>query len=56
MTTDLASTATTPNFVWFEPDDCDDMEACGITAGDTWLKNTLPTIFNSRPGPSRSPC
>jgi hypothetical protein len=47
MTTDLASTATTPNFVWFEPDDCDDMEACGVTAGDTWLSKTLPTIFNS---------
>ncbi|MBS2537471.1 hypothetical protein KGQ20_32425 [Catenulispora sp. NF23] len=47
MTTDLQSTATTPNFVWFEPDDCDDMESCGVTAGDTWLQNTLPTIFNS---------
>jgi hypothetical protein len=47
MSTDLASTATTPNFVWFEPDDCDDMESCGIAAGDTWLSHTLPTIFNS---------
>ncbi|GAA1987013.1 alkaline phosphatase family protein [Catenulispora subtropica] len=47
MTSDLASASTTPNFVWFEPDDCDDMESCGVTAGDTWLKNTLPTIFNS---------
>jgi hypothetical protein len=47
MSTDLASTSTTPNFVWFEPDDCDDMESCGITAGDTWLSHTLPTIFNS---------
>ncbi|MEY9931119.1 hypothetical protein ABH926_005766 [Catenulispora sp. GP43] len=47
MTTDLKSAATTPNFVWFEPDDCDDMESCGVTAGDNWLKATLPTIFNS---------
>ncbi|MFD0638251.1 alkaline phosphatase family protein [Catenulispora yoronensis] len=47
MTTDLAAASTTPNFVWFEPDDCDDMESCGITAGDNWLKATLPTIFNS---------
>jgi hypothetical protein len=47
MTADLSSTATTPNFVWFEPDDCDDMESCGVTAGDTWLKATLPTIFAS---------
>ncbi|ACU70921.1 phosphoesterase [Catenulispora acidiphila DSM 44928] len=47
MTADLRSAATTPNFVWFEPDDCDDMESCGVTAGDTWLKTTLPSIFNS---------
>lgn len=47
MTTDLKSAATTPNFVWFEPDDCDDMESCGVTDGDTWLSKTLPTIFNS---------
>ncbi|NUP48385.1 MAG: hypothetical protein HOW97_13915 [Catenulispora sp.] len=47
MATDLASASTTPNFVWFEPDDCDDMEACGVTAGDNWLKATLPTIFTS---------
>ncbi|GIG55827.1 hypothetical protein Lfu02_01990 [Longispora fulva] len=47
MVTDLNSTATTPNFVWFAADGCDDMEDCGTTAGDTWLKNTLPAIFNS---------
>ena len=47
MTTDLKSASTTPNFVWFEPDDCDDMESCGVAAGDNWLKATLPTIFNS---------
>ncbi len=47
MTTDLKSTATTPNFAWFAADDCNDMEACGITAGDNWLKQTLPTILNS---------
>jgi hypothetical protein len=47
MFTDLGSASTTPNFVWFEADDCNDMESCGITAGDTWLKNTLPSIFNS---------
>ena len=47
MTADLRSASTTPDFVWFEPDDCDDMESCGVTAGDNWLKATLPTIFNS---------
>ncbi len=47
MVSDLKSTATTPNFVWFAADDCNDMEGCGIAAGDTWLKNTLPALFNS---------
>jgi hypothetical protein len=47
MFTDLQSTATTPNFVWFDADDCNDMEACGIAAGDTWLSNTLPKLFSS---------
>jgi hypothetical protein len=44
---DLDQISTTPTYSWFEPNDCDDMEGCGITAGDTWLSQTLPTIFNS---------
>jgi hypothetical protein len=47
MFSDLSSASTTPNFVWFAADDCNDMEACGISAGDTWLSNTLPHILNS---------
>ena len=47
MAVDLKSAATTPNFSWFSANDCDDMEGCGITAGDTWLSQTLPEIFNS---------
>jgi hypothetical protein len=47
MTTDLKSTATTPTFAWLSADDCDDMEGCGVKAGDTWLANTLPALFNS---------
>ncbi|WP_157537745.1 alkaline phosphatase family protein [Kitasatospora azatica] len=47
LNTDLASTATTPNFAWFDADSCYDMEDCGIGAGDTWLSQTLPTLFNS---------
>ncbi|MEY9859279.1 hypothetical protein ABH935_004907 [Catenulispora sp. GAS73] len=47
MNTDLASTATTPNFVWADADSCYDMEGCGIASGDTWLSQNLPTIFNS---------
>jgi hypothetical protein len=44
---DLDKTTSTPTYSWFEANDCDDMEGCGITAGDTWLSQTLPTIFNS---------
>jgi hypothetical protein len=47
MATDLASTSTTPSYVWFEADDCDDMEQCGIAAGDTWLSRSVPEIMNS---------
>ncbi|MGF1427219.1 alkaline phosphatase family protein [Kitasatospora sp. LaBMicrA B282] len=47
LNTDLAATATTPAFVWADADSCNDMEDCGIAAGDTWLSQTLPTIFNS---------
>ncbi|RAG87019.1 hypothetical protein DN069_03405 [Streptacidiphilus pinicola] len=47
LNTDLASAATTPAFVWADADSCNDMEGCGIAAGDTWLSQTLPTLFNS---------
>ncbi|MEY9947263.1 hypothetical protein ABH937_004361 [Kitasatospora sp. GAS1066B] len=47
LNTDLASTATTPAFVWADADSCNDMEGCGIASGDTWLSQTLPTLFNS---------
>jgi hypothetical protein len=47
MSTDLQKTSTTPTYSWLSADDCDDMEGCGVTAGDTWLKNTLTPIFNS---------
>lgn len=38
---DLKSAATTPEYAWLSPDDCDDMESCGITAGDNFLKNEI---------------
>ena len=47
MTTDLRTTATTPSFVWWGADDCDDMEGCGIKAGDTFLKGTVDQIMAS---------
>ena len=33
LRTDLASTATTPNFAWLGANDCADMEGCGIPCG-----------------------
>lgn len=44
---DLAQTSTTPNYVWITPNMCNDMHDCSVSTGDTWLKNNLPTIFNS---------
>ena len=47
LRTDLASAATTPNFVWPAPDDCADMEGCGIKAGDRFLQTELGAIMRS---------
>jgi len=47
LRTDLASAATTPNFVWPAPDDCADMEGCGIKAGDQFLQAELGAIMRS---------
>src|SRR6516164_5749401 len=44
---DLASTATTPNFAWVGPDDCTDMEGCGIRAGDKLLAAELGAVMHS---------
>jgi phosphatidylinositol-3-phosphatase len=44
---DLARTVTTPNYVWISPNLCHDMHDCSISAGDTWLRNTLPEILRS---------
>jgi YVTN family beta-propeller protein len=47
LRTDLASAATTPSFVWPAPDDCADMEGCGIRAGDQFLATELGAIMRS---------
>jgi YVTN family beta-propeller protein len=44
---DLASAATTPAFAWVSPDDCSDMEGCGIRAGDDFLASELGQIMRS---------
>jgi YVTN family beta-propeller protein len=47
MATDLSRTATTPNFTWVGINDCDDMEGCGIRAGDRFLADQLGAIMRS---------
>ncbi|MGO8955921.1 MAG: alkaline phosphatase family protein [Streptosporangiaceae bacterium] len=44
---DLSSTASTPNFAWIAPDDCADMEGCGIRDGDNFLATELGQIMAS---------
>ncbi|MFJ2577360.1 alkaline phosphatase family protein [Kitasatospora aureofaciens] len=44
---DLKSPATTPNFVWFEPNSCNTMHNCSVATGDTWMRDNLPNILNS---------
>jgi YVTN family beta-propeller protein len=44
---DLRKASTTPNFAWVSPDDCSDMEGCGIRAGDDFLKAELSQIMRS---------
>ena len=46
-TADLKSIATTPNFAWLGANDCDDMESCGIEAGDSWLETVATEFFDS---------
>jgi len=53
LTTDLQSSATTPNFAWIAADDYDDGEASGngsaasLRVQDAWLRQTLEPIFDS---------
>ncbi len=47
LRTDLASAATTPNFAWVGPNDCTDMEGCGIRSGDEFLATELGGIMRS---------
>ena len=44
---DLSSAASTPSFAWISPDDCADMEGCGIRDGDNFLATELGAIMAS---------
>jgi YVTN family beta-propeller protein len=47
LRSDLASAATTPTFAWIAPNDCTDMEGCGIGPGDAFLAQELGMIMAS---------
>ncbi len=47
LTTDLASAATTPNFAWITPNQCDNMHNCPISTGDAWLSTNVGAILSS---------
>ncbi|HEY1762390.1 MAG TPA: alkaline phosphatase family protein [Acidimicrobiales bacterium] len=44
---DLKKASTTPSFAWIGANDCDDMEGCGIKAGDSFLRTVATEFFNS---------
>jgi acid phosphatase len=44
---DLASSATTPDYVWITPNMCNDMHDCPISDGDDWLASTVPEILSA---------
>lgn len=47
LATDLGSAATTPTFSFITPNVQNDMHDGTVNQADTWLKNNLPTVFNS---------
>lgn len=47
LQTDLLTAATTPNFAFIAPNQCNDMHSCPVSAGDTWLKKNVPAILKS---------
>lgn len=47
LTSDLARTATTPRFSWIGANDCDEMEGCGIAAGDAFWSKVFGEIERS---------
>jgi len=47
LATDLASSATTPNYAFITPDMCHDTHDCTVATGDSWLRSQVPQILNS---------
>ena len=47
LATDLATTATTPNFGWITPNMLNDMHDGTVAQGDSWLQAAVPAILAS---------
>jgi len=47
LSSDLASTSSTPNYAFITPNSCNDMHDCSVGTGDTWLSQAVPTILGS---------
>jgi len=44
---DLQSTSTASNYMWFTPNECNDMHECSIGTGDRYLAALVPQILQS---------
>src|SRR5438552_7100260 len=44
---DLGSTPTASNYMWFTPNDCNNMHSCDESIGDTYMSILVPKILNS---------
>ncbi len=55
LATDLASSATTPNFALIVPNNCHNTHDCSVAKGDAWLASNLPPILQS-PACTRERC
>src|SRR5437867_1875847 len=47
LVSDLASTSTASNYMWFTPDTCNDMHDCDVLTGDAYLSVLVPLILAS---------
>ncbi len=44
---DLGSTTIAPNYMWFTPNDCNNMHSCDESIGDTYMSILVPKILES---------
>src|SRR2546428_745281 len=47
LLTDLASTSTASNYMWFTPNTCNDLHDCDVPIGDAYLSVLVPLILAS---------